>query len=80
MAAADIRKVADCNFRHAQPAALGHHAQVGPLNQSHAAAQHQTVHEGQHGFAVAVYGQVQLVFFSKEGLMQILAVLMAFIQ
>ncbi|MNQ69419.1 hypothetical protein D3C85_840140 [compost metagenome] len=66
IAAADVREVADADFGHCQSAFFGDHPQIGALHQAHTAAQYETVHQGEHRFAVVVDRQVESIFLDEE--------------
>ncbi|MNQ90396.1 hypothetical protein D3C85_1057360 [compost metagenome] len=80
IAAAHVREIADAGFRHGQAAAFGDHAQVGTLDQAHAAAEGKAIHQGQDRLAVTVDTQVQGIFFDEEVLVNRVATLEAFVQ
>ncbi|MNZ52794.1 hypothetical protein D3C78_706560 [compost metagenome] len=80
VAATHVREIADADFRHRQAAAFGDYPQVGALHQSHAAAEDETVHQREHGFAVMVDRQVQGIFFDEERFMQGVAACVAVVQ
>ena len=80
IATAHIREVTDADLRHAHSRALGNHSQRGSLNQAHAAAEHEAVHQRQQGFAVGMDVLVQRIFFLEERPMQAVAALVTVVQ
>ncbi len=80
IAAADIREIADADFRHAHAHALGDHPQRRALDQAHAAAEDETVHQRQQWFRVGMDVLVEGVFLLEEGFVLGVAALEAVVQ
>ena len=67
IAAADIREIADADFRHAHAHALGNHPQRRALDQAHAAAEDEAIHQRQQWLRVGMDVLVKGVFLLEEG-------------